>query len=1390
MMTAQQEILLIETYDNLVKVALTDAPMDLLDGSISAHFVGYGSAADEVVHNYDEFKWLVQRQRDELGDIKNETRRHPKYRHVYSGGTSALFIEEIEIIIGEEPETHHILLRLSTILEFVNEKWLIHHFHGSTADANTPEGDAWPIEEWKRKNQELEKLVSEKTADLVKKNRDLEIEASLEKIRSATMAMQKSEELREVIRVVYDQFVHLKIPVEHAGFIIDYKENDDMNIWLADHHNIPARVTVPYFDCAHWNSFIEAKTNGINFFSNKLDFEEKNLFYKSLFEMVPGVPAEARDYYFSCAGLAISTVLLDNVGLYIENFSGIPFSESENNALLRVGKVFQQAYSRFLDLQKAEAQAREAQIEAALERTRTQSMLMQHSNELDVTSRVFHEQLLWLGIDSDFSYVWLPDVEKDKHFFWATWNEEQNGSLVMQSRSATYDLDRTEPYTAECFRAWDSGEPVHLYPVAPADVKNYLDILGGIMGDAKKFQPDFFPDGLYYDEAFMKYGCFGIVIRRMLNEEEIKLLNRFAIEFERTYTRFLDLQKAEYQAREAKIEAALEKARSRTMGMQSSDELPEVANVLFLEVQALGIPAWSCGYNILSEDKTSATCCMSSEGALQKPFNLRLFGEASFAEMGEFIRSEEIMLVQELGGKALIEHYAYMKSFPDLKETFDQIDELGLVLPTYQINHLCKFTQGFLLFITYEKVPDAHDIFKRFTKVFEQTYTRFLDLQKAEAQAREARIETALERVRSRTMAMQQSTELGDVAAVLFKEMNQLVTNLWTCGFVLCENDRDEDEWWLSMDTGFTRGFFLPNVGDHAHATLYEGWMKGESFRSVQLDGDALQEHYHWLMGIEVSRKIFEEMDAAGLQRPDWQKLHAAYFSKGYLVLITREPCGEEEIFKRFAQVFNLTYTRFLDLKRSEEQAKEAQVELSLERIRAKVTAMQGSSELLDIVVAMRKEFTALKHEAHYFWYMRWLPEKYEKAMTSGDGTRIGMVMTLPRHIHGDIKLLSDWEKGRDPAVVYAMDVEAAVDYISKMIELGDFQQVDHNAPTLDDIRQIGGLTFVMARTTYGEIGFSLPGVVQDPPAEAIATLIRFAGVFDLAYRRFEDLKTAEKDLIAIKAAKLKAEEALVELQATQKQLIQSEKMASLGELTAGIAHEIQNPLNFVNNFSEVNEELIAELQEEAKAGNTTDVLSLSAAIDDNLKKILHHGKRADAIVKGMLQHSRSDSGSKDLTDINALADEYLRLAYHGLRAKDKKFNAIIETHLDPSVPKIEINAQEVGRVLLNLFNNAFYAVNEKRQTAGSNYEPVVSVSTGFNGNSVSIKVKDNGNGIPAAVSEKIFQPFFTTKPTGEGTGLGLSLSYDIIKAHNGEIQMETSDGEGTNFMITLPAKR
>jgi signal transduction histidine kinase len=349
--------------------------------------------------------------------------------------------------------------------------------------------------------------------------------------------------------------------------------------------------------------------------------------------------------------------------------------------------------------------------------------------------------------------------------------------------------------------------------------------------------------------------------------------------------------------------------------------------------------------------------------------------------------------------------------------------------------------------------------------------------------------------------------------------------------------------------------------------------------------------------------------------------------------------------------------------------------------------------------------------------------------------------------------------------------------------------QINDSLINNDKIRELAAMDFEQKRRQQelasAKIEFEA-AVRTYVLAGCVLVLLLLAVVF---WRNAQQRKKANS---LLQEQKEEIEATLEQLKATQTQLIQSEKMASLGQLTAGIAHEIQNPLNFVNNFSEVNKEMLEELKAESEKpkADRSDQLQVELIHDliENEKKINHHGKRADAIVKGMLEHSRARTGQKEPTDINALADEYLRLSYHGLRAKDKSFNAEIVTHFDSNLPKINVIPQDIGRVLLNLFNNAFYAVNQRHKNNGTGYKPEVSVTTTVVNGGVVIMVKDNGIGIPDVIKEKIMQPFFTTKPTGEGTGLGLSLTYDmVVKGHGGDISVESKEGEFTEFVIFLP---
>jgi signal transduction histidine kinase len=481
----------------------------------------------------------------------------------------------------------------------------------------------------------------------------------------------------------------------------------------------------------------------------------------------------------------------------------------------------------------------------------------------------------------------------------------------------------------------------------------------------------------------------------------------------------------------------------------------------------------------------------------------------------------------------------------------------------------------------------------------------------------------------------------------------------------------------------------------------------------------------------------------------------------------SREEKKLEEIITRLEKQVEAQATEL------QQKNRQLEIEVALEKVRVRAMTMRISSELAETSAILFQQLKELQIRA-----MRTGVGIFDDAndamelwLTSYSDTEevVRILDYLNLHIHPVFENIIPARQANKPFALTILNGDEVRNYYQTMSTYLSFRSENtYNA------RECFYSFFFPAGT------INVVSSVQLSDEEC-TVMGRFAQVFGLIYTRFLDLQKTEE-------ARRSIESAMAELKATQTQLIQSEKMASLGELTAGIAHEIQNPLNFVNNFSELNAELIDEMKGEIEAGNTDTAVELANDIRENNVKITHHGKRADSIVKGMLQHSRNSSGQKELTDINNLADECMRLSYHGLRAKDKSFNARTETDFDNSIPMINIAAQDIGRVLLNLFTNAFYSVIQKKKNMGDIFEPVVSISTRKTTGGISIRIHDNGNGIPEKVLGKIFQPFFTTKPVGDGTGLGLSMSYDIItKGHGGELIAETEEGKSATFIINLP---
>jgi signal transduction histidine kinase len=902
---------------------------------------------------------------------------------------------------------------------------------------------------------------------------------------------------------------------------------------------------------------------------------------------------------------------------------------------------------------------RDLEIEAALERARAQSMVMQHSGEINSISSTFHHQLILLGIPSEFSYVWLPDEENQSHQFWASWSEVKAGENTLQSKQVTYPLDKSEPYTAACYAAWANPDVIHEEFIPPRDIDGFFEVWQELLSGAEKLKADHFREGIYYSEAYMRYGCFGINIRRKLSEEEKNILKRFSKEFERTYTRFLDLQKAEAQAKEAQIELSLERIRSQVTAMQESSDLLEIVVTMRTEFVNLGHEAhyfWHMRWLSERYDKAMTSGDGTKIGMVM---TLPRHIHGDIPPVADWEKTKEPTVVLAMDIETAVDYVHKMITLGD----FEQVDPQAPTLD--DIRHIggltfimARTTHGEIGYSLPGVVPsppkEAVDTLVRFASVFDLAYKRFEDLKSAERQHREAQIELALERVRARTMAMQHSDELADASHVLDEQVRALGIETWGCAFHIYADNADGDYEWFSSANGNLPFYKTPR--EKFFLRFYEKGQRGETFHIEEFAGEDCKAHYDFLKTLPVAGDALKALEESGIPLPDYQIDHIAFFSHGYILFITYEPVPEaHEIFRRFARVFEQTYTRFIDLQKLEAQA-----------------------------------------------------------------------------------------------------------------------------------------------------------------------------------------LRAENDLIAIKAARHKAEDALTELKATQSQLIQQEKLASLGQLTAGIAHEIKNPLNFVNNFSNVSlemidealEELLKEERRKKKEEGDPDldlVLEILSDIKINLTKIHEHGSRADGIVKSMLQHSRGGSGKMEPTDLNALVKEFANLAYHGMRAGKDPIEAEVTIDLDDSIGQVPLVYEDFSRVILNICSNAFDAmrgsgigdqgsattpkasnfinsgavipegpslkvtggavipneVRDRPQVTGGGHSHL-QVRTRRSGDRIVIEIEDNGPGIPDDIKDKILQPFFTTKKGTQGTGLGLSITHDIVKAHGGALSINSELGNGSTFIISL----
>ncbi len=1220
--------------------------------------------------------------------------------------------------------------------------------------------------------------------------RQAKIEAALERVRARSMGMHKSNELKDVVRLLYKEFRILVTDSHSVNIQLKLDSSKDIYYWASVEEDIYQELYhlpdtgLPLLAKIH-NAFTAPGDGFVDYLLNK---EEKDAFFRGIFKIQP-VPPHRKKMIQNAEGMVMMGWFHKHSGIDIMRYNLKRFSEQEKDIVKRFAGTFEQTYIRFLDLQKAEAQAREAQIEAALERVRSHSLAMHGSRDLHGVVTLVYEQLEAIGLfmnsvllheltyDSKSQHFWVAangQVYPEQTEIPITKNAFFSRFRVAKENNESFFVQRLSKQQKDNFFKHYFGQSSH--SDVPRDRKDYI----------------FSCDGLNRSTALHEYTALTILRYDKIaySPEQNEVIRRFAQVFEQSYRRYLDLKKAEEQAREAEIQLALERVRARTMAMYNSDELAETAAILFQQMTALGVTPERLNICLINEaDKVLEVWATDQEGTkISHHFNASLDEPTTGKRVYDAWKEKKKSIVIDLSGKELNDWIRYVRDVMGMTIKAELVRE-------HRIHSVSFFSQGLILTTTSEPLPaESIKLLERFADVFNLTYRRFLDLQKAEAQARESQIEAALERVRSRSIGMQHTSELQEIVNIVALELHKMELDI-TGVFLVINNNEIDKQFTFWGSSGVTETYAkkaaIPFLDRPIYTVLAEATTKGERFFTEEYSREDKIEFFNHLFKYPPYSSSSPEWKNQVLSREGGYTRSVSVFHYTSIFVVNhfgrKLSDADNDILKRFSYVFEQTYTRFLDLQRAETQAREAIKQASLDRVRGEIASMRNSEDLNRITPVIWRELKSL--EVPFIrcgvFIINEANETVGVFLTTPDGKALGVLHLAFEANNLTSNTVKSWRKKE----VYKdhWNKEEFINWTRSMMKLGQVQSPETYQGSAQPPESLD-LHFV----PFAQ-GMLYVGNVAPLDEEKLALVKTLAEAFSIAYARYEDFKNLEE-------AKAKVDHTLSELQATQKQLIQSEKMASLGELTAGIAHEIQNPLNFVNNFSDVNKELIEELKSQKSKLKSEEVDELLNDISANEEKINHHGKRADAIVKGMLQHSRISTGQKGPTDINALCDEYLRLSYHGLRAKDKTFNADFKTDFDNSIGKINIVPQDIGRVLLNLFNNAFYAVNEKLKAQSSQlaaYSPLVSVQTKKQNDKVEIIVGDNGNGIPDSIKEKIFQPFFTTKPTGSGTGLGLSLSYDIVKAHGGELKAETffageaqyaeKEKTGSTFTIYLP---